>query len=135
MKPTNMTIEQQQQVDQSLSIVEGVVQCQRISEPTPQQIQYSIQRAIEMAEQFKAHKYLIDARGTLPPTAELRQVLRLFLKNFVGHFEAMAVILDENPTLQVSTKFIFHKHDVPENMRFQVCQSVDEGMLFLNPAS
>ncbi len=135
MEPIKLSIEQQQQVEQSLSLVEGVIQCQRISEPTPQQIQYSIQRAIEMAQQFEADKYLIDARGTLPPTAELRQVLRLFLKNFVGHFEAMAVILDENPTLQVSTKFIFHKHDIPENMRFQVCQSIDEGMRFLNQPS
>lgn len=84
-----------------------------------------------MAKVNNLNKYLIDARGTLPPTAELRQVLRQFLNHFIGHFDAMVIVIDENPTLKVSTQFIFHNHDIPDNMQFQVCTTVEDGMSFL----
>ena len=119
------------EVQGNLKIVDDVIHCKRISNPTPFQIQYSIQRAVEMAHEQQIHKYLIDARGTLAPSAKLRKVLREFLKCFVGHFDVMVVVIDEDPTLQVTTQFIFHNHDIPENMDFQICDTVEEGMRFL----
>lgn len=115
----------------SLSLDSGVVVCKRISEPTHEQVKFSIAQAIQMAKDNNLNKYLIDARGTLPPTAELRQVLRQFLNHFIGHFDAMVIVIDENPTLKVSTQFIFHNHDIPDNMKFEVCTSVEDGMGFL----
>jgi len=121
----------QQTVLNSLTIEAGVVVCKRISEPTHEQVKFSIAQAIRMAKEQNINKYLIDARGTLPPNAELRQVLRQFLNHFIGHFDAMVIVIDENPTLKVSTKFIFHNHDIPDNMQFEVCTTVEDGMSFL----
>ena len=120
-----------EEVLNSLSIIGDVVRCQRISEPTPAQIKFSIEEAIRMARENELTKYIIDARGTFPPNAELRQVLRQFLSFFIGHFDAMVIVIDENPTLKVSTRFIFHNHDLPENMHFHICTSEAEGMAFL----
>jgi hypothetical protein len=119
------------EVHSSLTIVDDVIHCKRIQNPTPFQIQYSIQKAIEMAHKEDLHKYLIDARATLPPSAQLRQVLRKFLNCFVGHFDSMVVVLDENPTLQVTTQFIFHNHEVPDNMHFHICKTIEQGLEFL----
>ena len=129
MTQENRTAEMSE-VNASLSVVEGTVHCKRISKPTAFQIQYSIQRAIEMANEQGIRHYLIDARGTFPPSAELRQVLRRFLSNFIGHFDVVVIVVDE-PTLRVSTKFIFHNHEISEQMKVHICESTEDGFKYL----
>ncbi len=130
MTQENRTAEMSE-VNASLSVVNGTVHCKRISKPTAFQIQYSIQRAIELANTQNLRHYLVDARGTFPPSAELRQVLRKFLSNFIGHFDVVVVVVD-NPTLRVSTKFIFHNHEISELMNVHICETVEDGLEYLS---
>ena len=88
-----------------------------------------------MAQSNGLNKYLIDARGTLPPNAHLRKALRELINCFIGHFEAMVIVVDDNPTLQVSAQFIFHNHELPENMHFKMCTTMEEGRQFLSQLS
>ena len=132
----NATLEQYDEaineVLRSLSIESDIVFCKRISTPTTAQVKFSIEHAIHMAQTNGLKKYLIDARGTLPPSATLRKALRELINCFIGHFDAMVIVVDENPTLQVSAQFIFHNHELPENIHFKMCTSMEEGLQFLS---
>ena len=116
----------------SLSIDSDVIVCNRLSDPTPAQAKFSVEHAIWMSCDSGIKKYLVDARQTLPPNAELRKALREFIRYFIGHFEAMAIVVDENPTSYVCAQFIFHNHELPDNMHFRLCTTIEEGRKFLN---
>ena len=120
------------EVLKSLSVDSGVILCNRLSDPTPEQAKFSVERAVWLSNDSGIKKYLVDARHTLPPNAQLRKTLREFICRFIGHFEAMAIVIDENPTSFVSAQFIFHNHELPDNMHFRLCTTMEEGRDFLS---
>ena len=44
----------------------------------------------------------------------------------------MAIVVDENPTSYVCAQFIFHNHELPDNMHFRLCTTMEEGRQFLS---
>ena len=134
MMNTNLTTQTHDfnAVLRSLSVDSGVILCNRLADPTPEQAKFSVERAIWLSNNSGIRKYLVDARHTLPPNAQLRKTLREFICCFIGHFEAMAIIIDENPTSYVSAQFIFHNHELPDNMHFHLCTTMEEGRQFLS---
>lgn len=116
----------------SFSIKSDMVICKRIMDPSPEQAQASLERAICLSQEYKIKKYLVDARGTLPPRAELRKTLRGLMQNLIGHFDSIAVVIDENPTMKVSAHFLFHKHEVTDQTHFELCTTIADGQRFLS---
>lgn len=120
-----------QAVLNSFSIEEDMVICKRIMDPTPEQAQISLKQAIHLAQEHSVKKYLVDARGTNPPRAELRKTLRGIMQHLIGHFETIVVVIDEYPSMQVSAQFLFHNHEISSKTQFEICTTIDEGKAFL----
>ena len=116
----------------SLSIRSDFIFCSRLSNPTMEQARFSTEHALWMAQENNIRKYLMDARGTLPPNAELRRAIREFINLFIGNIEAMVIVIDQHSNTQVRTQFIFHNHDLLQNMRLHICTTIEEGLEFLS---
>jgi len=120
-----------QAVLNSFSVEENVIVCRRIIDPTPEQAQISLNQAIYLAEAYNIKKYLVDARGTRPPNAELRKTLRTFMEKLIGHYETIVVVIDEHSPMKVSAQFLFHNHDITLKTRFKLYTSIDEAIDYL----
>ena len=116
----------------SLSVDADLIFCKRLTDPTMDQAKFSTDHAVWMAKDHGIKKYLMDARNTTPPNAELRRALRDFINLFIGQFEAMAIVVDQHPNSQVRAQFIFHNHDLPQSMHFRICSTIEEGRAFLS---
>ena len=116
----------------SLSVHSDFIFCNRLTNPTMEQARFSTEHALWMAKENNVRKYLMDARGTLPPNAELRRALRDFISSFIGNIEAMAIVIDQHSNTRVRTQFIFHNHDLLQNMRLHICTTIEEGREFLS---
>ena len=114
----------------SLSIVDNsIILCKRISEPTLFQIQYSIELTKEMAREHNIQMYILDARGTIAPNAELRQGLRTHVATFADVLDYLYIAVGDDPTLKISSAFIFHT--MPQNFTVQLVSTPEEGIALL----
>lgn len=129
---TTQTNPTTQMVLNSFSVEEDTVVCKRIVNPTPEQAQISLDQAIYLAKAYGIKKYLIDARGTMPPNAELRKTLRTFMEKLIGHYDTIVVVIDEHSPMKVSAQFLFHNHEITHQTRFELYTSIDEARAFLS---
>ena len=114
----------------SLSIIDNsIILCKRISEPTLFQIQYSIELTKEMALEHNIRMYILDARGTIAPNAQLRQGLRTHVATFADVLDYLLIAVGDDPTLKISSAFIFHT--MPQNFIVQLIDSPEEGVKLL----
>ena len=130
----NATIEEQERaVRDSYEIINGdILCCNRLSNPTPHQVQYSIQYAATLAREHTLRKYMVNAENTAPPTAENRQKIRNEIEVVLSVFDAFVIIVGEGTALKISAQFIFHNHKVSTDLPFKIVGTQAEAVAFFN---
>lgn len=127
------TEEQEQAVRNSYVILQDdILCCNRLSNPTPHQVTYSIQYAAHMAQEHGLRKYIVDASDSAPPDAANRQKIRDEIELVLSVFDAFVIIVGEATAIQINARFIFHNHKVSTNLPFKMVGTQEEAIEFCN---
>lgn len=125
--------EQEMAVRNSYTILQDdILCCNRLSNPTPHQVKYSIQYAAQMAQQHGLRKYMVNAINSAPPDAENRQKIRSEIDLVLSVFDVFVIVVGEATAIQINAQFIFHNHKVTTELPFKIVGTEAEAIEFCN---
>lgn len=125
--------EQEMAVRNSYTILQhDILCCNRLSNPTPHQVRYSIHYAAQLAQQRGLRKYVVNAIDSVPPNAENRQKIRTEIDLVLSVFDAFVIIVGEATAIQINAQFIFHNHKVSTELPFKIVGTEEEAIAFCN---